>query len=134
MPARSGKLAENRTLKEQLVLSEFILSGVEVVEGQFHESDSFGHKKHQNDRIIDYFSIFLCVLYLIRITKHAIRHTLYENRVSGIEQRFMQNKANSLNVQTSVNNYLTGTYENKRFFSRGKNKANQSQTKPIYTE
>jgi hypothetical protein len=51
---------------EQPVLSGFILSGVEVVEGQFHESDSFGHKKPQNDRIIGYFSIFLYVLYLIR--------------------------------------------------------------------
>jgi len=36
MAARSGKLAENRTATEQ----------------QFHESDSFAHKKIQSDKII----------------------------------------------------------------------------------
>jgi hypothetical protein len=40
------------------------------------ESDSFVHKKVQNDRIIDYFSIFLYVLYLIRNTIYASRNTV----------------------------------------------------------
>jgi len=38
----------------------------------------------------------------------------------------MQNKANSLNVQTNATNCLTGAYEKIRFCSRGKNKAKQS--------
>jgi hypothetical protein len=42
----------------------------------------------------------------------------------------MQNKANLLNVQMNVTIVLTKYYENKRLFSREKNKPNQSQFYP----
>jgi hypothetical protein len=43
----------------------------------------------------------------------------------------MQNKANLLDAKMNVTAFITKEYENLRLFSRGENKANQSQSNPI---
>jgi len=81
--------------------------------------------------IISPYSCMFYNLYAIRNTKHAIRHTLYENRVSRIEQRFMQNKANLLNTQMNVSPGLIEDYENERLCGRGEK---QTQSNPNQLE
>jgi hypothetical protein len=46
----------------------------------------------------------------------------------------MQNKPNLLDAKMNVNPSITKEYENLQLFSRCKNKPNQSQSNPIYSE